>query len=104
MAKSLVLVFHKEENGPLFEKTIIALRARYNLVSAAELENLLLNKKALKNICHISFDDGYESFYTLVFPILKKHKIPVSLFISPEVIISNKNYWFRKLMDTIRSY
>ena len=71
MAKSVALVFHKEENGPLFEKILVALKARYSLVSAAELEDLLLKKKELKSVCHISFDDGYKSFYTVVFPKLK---------------------------------
>jgi peptidoglycan/xylan/chitin deacetylase (PgdA/CDA1 family) len=97
MAKSLVLVFHKEENGPLFEKIIVALRAKYHVVSAAELEELLLQKKELKNICHVSFDDGYQSFYTIIFPILKKYKIPVSLFISPDIVASNRNYWFQEI-------
>ena len=97
MAKSLVLVFHKEDDGALFEKIIIALKARYNLVSAADLEDILFKKKELKNICHISFDDGYKSFHTVVFPILKKHKVSVSLFVSPEVMILNKNYWFQEI-------
>ena len=97
MAKSLVLVFHQEDDGLLFEKIVIALKARYSLVSVAELEDLLLQKKELKNICHISFDDGYKSFYTVIFPILKKHQIPVSLFVSPEIIISEKNYFFQEI-------
>ncbi|MCY7293728.1 MAG: hypothetical protein LH615_16245 [Ferruginibacter sp.] len=57
MAKSLVLVFHKEENGPLFEKIILSLKARYNLLSAAALEDLLLRKQRPASVCHISFDD-----------------------------------------------
>jgi peptidoglycan/xylan/chitin deacetylase (PgdA/CDA1 family) len=97
MAKSLVLVFHKEDDGVLFEKMVIALQKRYRLVSAAELEDLLLKKRQLKNICHISFDDGYTSFYSVIFPILQKHKIPVSLFVSPQIITSKKNYWFQEI-------
>lgn len=97
MAKSLVLVFHKEDDGPLFEKIIIALKTRYTLVSVAELENLLHNKVTFKNICHISFDDGYKSFYTVIFPILKKHQVPVSLFVSPEIIRNNSNYFFQEI-------
>ena len=30
----------------------------------------------------ITFDDGYENWYTLAFPIIKKLKVPVSFFIS----------------------
>ena len=97
MAKSIVLVFHKEDDGPLFEKIIVALKARYKLVSAAELKDLLVKKEEVKNICHISFDDGYKSFYTVIFPVLQKHKIPVSLFVSPQVIILDKNYWFQEM-------
>lgn len=97
MTKSLVLLFHKEDDGVLFERIVIALKARYKLVSTEELEDLLVNKKELKNICHISFDDGYKSFYTVIFPILQKHKIPVSLFISPEVIKLEKNFWFQEI-------
>ena len=97
MTKSLVLLFHKEDDGILFEKIVIALKARYKFVSVEELENLLLKKKKLKNICHISFDDGYKSFYTTIYPILQKHKVPVSLFVSPEVIKMEKNFWFQEI-------
>lgn len=97
MSKSLVLVFHKEENGHLFEKIIIALKARYSLLSAAALEELLVQKKVLKNICHISFDDGEKSFYNIIFPLLKKHQVPVSLFVSPDKISRGSNYWFQQM-------
>ncbi|MEO6542019.1 MAG: polysaccharide deacetylase family protein, partial [Ferruginibacter sp.] len=99
MGKSLVLVFHKESNGPLFEKIIVALKTRYRLVSIHELEQLLSEKKELKNVCHISFDDGHRSFYDVIFPILRKHHVPVSLFISPDVISTNSNYWFQEVHD-----
>ncbi|MEO6254010.1 MAG: polysaccharide deacetylase family protein [Ferruginibacter sp.] len=99
MGKSMVLVFHKENNGPLFEKIIVALKTRYRLVSIHELEQLLKEKKELKNVCHISFDDGDRSFYDVIFPVLKKHQVPVSLFISPDVISNNKNYWFQEVHD-----
>lgn len=97
MGKSLVLIFHKEEDGPLFEKIIIALKARYTLVTLEQLEQLLISKKEIKNICHISFDDGDHSFYRTVFPVLKKHKVPVSLFVSPDIISSNSNFWFQEM-------
>ncbi|MCY7293729.1 MAG: hypothetical protein LH615_16250, partial [Ferruginibacter sp.] len=28
---------------------------------------------------------------------MKKHKVPVTLFVSPEVIIAQKNYWFQEI-------
>lgn len=97
MGKGIVLYFHTEENEVLFEKIILALKSRYRLVSAAQLEELLHQQKDLKNVCHITFDDGERSFYNIIFPILKKHQVPVSLFISPEILISNKNFWFQEI-------
>ena len=91
------MVFHKEENSHLFEKIILALKARYELVSVARLQELLLDKKEIKNICHISFDDGEKSFYNIIFPILKKQQVPVSLFVSPDLINSNGNFWFQEM-------
>ncbi len=97
MSKGLVLVFHKEDDGKLFEQIIIALKARYSLVSLEQLETLLIEKRSTRNICHISFDDGELSFYNTVFPLLKTHNVPASLFISPDVIVSRKNYWFQEI-------
>lgn len=39
----------------------------------------------------ITIDDGWESAYTYLAPIVKKHKIPVTLFIYPQTISSGKN-------------
>jgi len=97
MGKSFVLYFHDEADEALFEKIILSLKSRYQLVSAVELEELLLGKTKLENICHITFDDGERSFYTVVFPILKKHQVPVSLFLSPEILTTGKNFWFQEI-------
>ena len=96
MGKSLILNFHNEINGALFERIILALRSRYQLISLEQLEQLLLQKKRLKNICHISFDDGERSFYQVVFPILKKYNVPASLFLSPDIVSYGKNFWFQE--------
>ena len=99
MAKGIVFNFHNETDAALFEKMIIALKQRYQVVSLEQLEGLLLKKKPLNNICHISFDDGERSFYTVIFPVLTKHHIPVSLFLSPKIITENANFWFQEISD-----
>ena len=97
MSKGLVLNFHKEENSRQFEKIIVALKRKYKLVTAQELELIIETKKPLENICHLTFDDGEKSFYDIVFPLLKKHTVPVSLFVSPEIIVSRNNFWFQEV-------
>lgn len=97
MSKGSVLTFHNEDDEALFEQIIIALKAKYKLVSLEQLEELLLQKRPTKNICHISFDDGEISFYNKAFPLLKRHNVPASLFVSPNIIVSEKNYWFQEI-------
>ena len=99
MSKSLVLNFHNVQDGVLFEKIILALKSRYQIVSLQQLNEMLVQGKAPKNICHISFDDGESSFYHVIFPVLKKHKVPVSLFVSADIIVNRKNFWFQEVKD-----
>ena len=97
MGKGLVLIFHREEDSGLFGKIILSLKDRYSLVSASQLEQFLREGSGTKNICHITFDDGLQSFYRVVFPLLKKHDVPASLFVSPAVITANDNFWFQEM-------
>ncbi len=39
----------------------------------------------------ITVDDGWQSAYTYIFPLVKKYKIPVTLFIYPETISQGKH-------------
>lgn len=97
MSRGIVLIFHKEEDSGLFEKIILALKDRYSLVSANQLEQLIREGKSTRNVCHITFDDGLLSFFTVIFPLLKKHYTPASLFVSPEIIRAGDNFWFQEI-------
>lgn len=37
-----------------------------------------------------------EAFIPLPFPLIKKHQIPVSIYVSPQIIKSGKNFWFQE--------
>lgn len=39
----------------------------------------------------ITFDDGWQSVYTYLFPLIKKYNVPVTLFIYPQTISEGKN-------------
>ncbi len=48
-------------------------------------------RKISEDLTFITIDDAYRSFYEVGFPILKKNKIPFSIFISSKFISENQN-------------
>ncbi|TDA69698.1 MAG: polysaccharide deacetylase family protein [Clostridia bacterium] len=53
----------------------------FNVVSLEGVENFLAGGKIPPNTVAITFDDGYESFYTYAFPELEKRHMPASVFL-----------------------
>ncbi|MDD5432865.1 MAG: polysaccharide deacetylase family protein [Candidatus Omnitrophica bacterium] len=55
---------------------------KYNLISLSELSDLI--KKRIRfpvKTVSITFDDGFKDNYTYAFPVLKKYKIPATVFV-----------------------
>lgn len=63
-----------------FEAFIVYISTHYNVISLDDF----YAKKFKKNTLNIAltFDDGYENNYKYAVPILKKHKIPASFYIT----------------------
>lgn len=92
-----VITFHDIRNSIWFEKTLNILKNRFSLVSIMDLEDLYYNGKTLKNSCHLTVDDGDKTFYNIIYPVLKKMKIPATLFVSPKICSDSSNFWFQEL-------
>lgn len=94
-----VINFHDVYDKVWFEQTLLILKRKYNIVDIKEVDNYFHKKRNLKNACLITVDDGDKTFYDVIFPILKKHKVPAVLFVSPEIILKDKNFWFQKIKN-----
>ncbi|MBW4890063.1 polysaccharide deacetylase family protein [Mucilaginibacter sp. HMF5004] len=92
-----ILNFHLVNDMAWFEKTIILIKSKYNMVSIDTLDEYYQGKIKLKNACHITVDDGDETFYRIIYPVLKKHNIPASLYVSPKIFNEQINYWFQEI-------
>lgn len=85
---------HNETNANSFEKTVLWFKHNYNLISINELREFVYSGQDLRNSCMLSVDDGWRSTYDIIFPILKKHNIPFTIFVSPEITKTGKNFWY----------
>jgi peptidoglycan/xylan/chitin deacetylase (PgdA/CDA1 family) len=94
-----VINFHVIQNTKWMDDILKMLTSHYKMVSVEQLENYYFNGLDLQNACHITVDDGDVSVYTHLFPLIKKYKIPISIYISPYVVISGKNFWFQEMME-----
>ncbi len=96
---NVVINFHAVYDKDWMEKVFMLLNKYYNLVFLSDIEDFYYEGKQLNNACHITFDDGDTSFYNTVFPLLKKHKIPVSIYVSPQATIERENFWFQEIRN-----
>ncbi|PKN73291.1 MAG: polysaccharide deacetylase [Candidatus Cloacimonetes bacterium HGW-Cloacimonetes-3] len=88
-------------NDPVWmERAFLLLKKHYQLVSVQQIDGYYHNNTPLRNSCHVTFDDGDDSFYRVVFPIIKKHQIPVSIYVSPKATIERDSFWFQKFKAT----
>lgn len=79
-----VICFHDIQDKLAFENRMIWLKQKFTIVS---LESLLSkNNETNQKRIAITFDDGFESWYTNVYPVLKQLKIPATFFVNSALI------------------
>ncbi|WP_058301318.1 polysaccharide deacetylase family protein [Gorillibacterium timonense] len=89
--KVAVLMYHDFKDDPkaksislkVFQEQLTTLTKNgFHFISMDEFKAFKLNKgKVPANAVLLTFDDGYEDFYTVAYPYLKKNKIPATNFI-----------------------
>lgn len=89
-----VFYLHNEINPETFEAKLLWFKKHFNLISIQQLREFLYDGKPLKNACMLSVDDGWRSTHDIIFPIMRKHNIPFTIFVSPEICQSEKNFWY----------
>ena len=69
-------------------------KLKYNILSLNYIADVIINDGQLPNkTIGISIDDADKSFLKYAWPIFKKNKIPVTLFVNTSTIVkNNKNY------------
>lgn len=81
----------------LFELFVDWLAAEFDLVSLCEISERIENGKPLKRTCALTFDDGWLDNYTYAFPVLRKAKVPATIFLASGYIGSSRRLWQEKL-------
>ena len=82
-----------------FENQIILLKKKFNIIP---LEKFLQFKKnnSKKNIV-ITFDDGYKDNLVNALPILNKHKVPATIYITTKFLSKDCSIWWYEIKELI---
>lgn len=90
----------------IFEKHINYLCKNYEILSLSAAINQIKSKNVStkKPICCITFDDGLRSVYTKAYPLLKKKKIPATIFLNTNAIDNHKITWLHLLNCLLTKY
>jgi peptidoglycan/xylan/chitin deacetylase (PgdA/CDA1 family) len=78
----------------VFDRQIAFLAAHYRCVTMDDLAAALDGGPALPlNAAVITFDDGYRDNYDLAFPILQRHRVPATFYVTTDCLDGGTPLW-----------
>ena len=93
------ILYYHQIAAHSFRRHIEYLRKHYNLIRLDDLVETIAKGTTLKDTVVITFDDGYKSIYSDIFPILKRYEVPITVFLVSDIVGTEKEIW----ADTLRN-
>lgn len=98
--KVTILLFH-DINNKTADKTFAYLKKKYNIIDLNVFIDAL-EKKDFSEIppkaLIITFDDGHIRNYEML-PAVKKHRIPITIFLCASIINTNRHFWSKHIKN-----
>lgn len=83
-----------------FEDQLRVLKQEFKICSLEQIiENIRETGRFSGPCAAITFDDGYESFYKLAYPLLCRHKLPATVFLVPDWINGKMLPWWERFFN-----
>jgi peptidoglycan/xylan/chitin deacetylase (PgdA/CDA1 family) len=77
-----------------FERQIRHLNENYSVISLEEAADRMSKGRSVRGCVAITFDDGFRDNYTIAYPILKKYKMPATIFLTTGFVETGETPWF----------
>lgn len=98
-----ILVYHRVSDAVdpyapgvtrvLFERQIDYLRRHYRILSLTALVDASERREVPPRAIAITFDDGYEDVYLHALPVLERHGVPFTIFLTTDLIDRDLPMW-----------
>jgi peptidoglycan/xylan/chitin deacetylase (PgdA/CDA1 family) len=87
-----------------FDWQVGHLAKHYAVITPSELARLAdAGKPPPRNAAMITFDDGYRDNHDIAFPILRRHGVAATMFVTTGYLDQPDLYWFDKLSYAIKA-
>lgn len=101
----LILLYHRVAHDPLdaqllcvspenFDAHLRALADNYRVVSLTDLLGELRKNQYSPDTVALTFDDGYLDNYSNALPLLEKHRLPATVFVTSGMVDSDQEFWW----------
>jgi len=109
MKKAIILMYHSIDRPPngaripnlyvtprmfLFQMWYLKM-AGFSVVPLQELQSRVINGNLSTDLVAITFDDGFQDFYTNAYPILNQYGYPSTVYVVTDLVAKN-NVWDAK--------
>jgi peptidoglycan/xylan/chitin deacetylase (PgdA/CDA1 family) len=99
---AIILVYH-ELGASAFRRHLEYIKNHWKVVSLDDLLTQMKQGKPLTRAIIFTFDDGYKSNYTEIFPLLLKHQTPITLYLVSGMIDADGEFWWQSLENLRRT-
>jgi peptidoglycan/xylan/chitin deacetylase (PgdA/CDA1 family) len=89
--------FFPEESMHNFAEQVEYLKNNYDVISLEEIVERISAGRSIRRCAAITFDDGFRDNYEKAFPVLKKCRIPATIFLTTGFIEKGAVPWFIEL-------
>lgn len=95
-----IMMYHRFSREPAagyvsageFERQVLYIAKHFNPVTVSQVAMALHEGQALpRNSIAITVDDGYQDFYSIAWPVLKKYKVPATFYVTTGFV--NGDLW-----------
>ena len=112
--KFVVLCYHRVGMGgvPLFselppevfEAQMRYIRERYRVVSLDELCDEMEKPARKEDAVAVTFDDGYRDLYAHALPVLRKYRVPATIYLPVDSIETGQVPWYDRIFLALRVF
>lgn len=86
-----------------FARQLAYLEKNYRLMTLSQALEAVNRSERVDDIVVLTFDDGFDDLYHTIFPILKKHQAPATIFLAAGLIGTQSTLWSEEIVYAIKT-